>query len=83
MYKTNSYFHIFNRINGHDMKREKFELHVVLEGTTEATSMQFQARTSYLAHEILWGHRFEPMMLYRKDHCKYQVSTVLEILFPS
>jgi potassium inwardly-rectifying channel subfamily J len=55
------------------MANEKFELHVSMEGTTESTSMTFQARTSYLPHEIYWGHRFEPMMLYRKDHNKYQV----------
>ena len=46
------------------MAKQKFELHVALEGTTESTSTTFQARTSYLAHEILWGQRFEPMMLY-------------------
>ena len=51
----------------------QFELHVVLEGSVEATSMTFQARTSYLPNEIYWGHRFEPMMIYRKDHNKYQV----------
>ena len=56
------------------MAKQKFELHVALEGTTESTSTTFQARTSYLAHEILWGQRFEPMMLYRKDHHKYQVN---------
>lgn len=57
-----------------EMAREKFELHVVLEGVTESTSTTFQARTSYLPREILWGHRFEPMMLYRRDHNKYQVN---------
>ena len=46
---------------------------MALEGVTESTSMTFQARTSYLPHEILWGHRFEPMMLYRRDNNKYQV----------
>ena len=60
-------------MNAHDMTKDNFELHVVLEGTMESSSMTFQARTSYLADEILWGHRFETMMLYRKDHNKYQV----------
>ena len=45
----------------------------MLEGTIESTSMTFQARTSYLPNEIMWGHRFEPMMIFRKDHNKYQV----------
>lgn len=35
-----------------------FEIVVVLEGTVEATSMLVQARTSYVAGEILWGHEF-------------------------
>ena len=56
------------------MAKEKFELHMVLEGVTESTSMTFQARTSYLPTEILWGHRFEPMMLFRRDINKHQVN---------
>lgn len=35
-----------------------FEIVVVLEGTVEATSMLVQAKTSYIADEILWGHEF-------------------------
>ena len=31
-------------------------------------------RSSYLPNEILWGHRFESMVLYRKDHNKFQVN---------
>ena len=64
----------FYRMSAPELAKDKFEIHVALEGTIEATSMTFQARTSYLPGEILWGHRFEPMMLYRKDHNKYQVS---------
>ena len=56
-----------------EMAHDKFEIVVGLEGTIESTSSTFQARTSYLPDEILWGHRFEPMVLYRKDHNKYQV----------
>ena len=59
-----------------EMAHDKFEIVVGLEGTIESTSNTFQARTSYLPDEILWGHRFEPMVLYRKDHNKYQVSNV-------
>ncbi|XP_023348960.1 inward rectifier potassium channel irk-1 [Eurytemora carolleeae] len=45
-----------------------------MEGTIETSSMNFQARTSYLTNEVLWGQRFEPMTLYRKDHNKFQVN---------
>jgi len=57
-----------------DIAKEKFEIVVIMEGTIETSSMTFQARTSYLPNEILWGHRFEPMTLYRKDHNKFQVN---------
>jgi len=36
--------------------------------------MAFQARSSYLPTEILWGHRYEPMTLFRRDHNKFQVN---------
>ena len=54
-------------ISASDLLKEKFEIVVILEGTIESTSMTTQARSSYLPSEILWGHRFEPLMLYRKD----------------
>ena len=41
-----------------DLGNCDFEIVVVLEGTVEATSMLVQARTSYVADEILWGHEF-------------------------
>ena len=56
------------------MRQEAFELHVSLEGTIETTSMNFQARSSYLPDEIEWGHRFEPIISFDPDKNKYQVS---------
>ncbi|XP_076010943.1 ATP-sensitive inward rectifier potassium channel 14 [Genypterus blacodes] len=49
----------------------ELELVVILEGMVEATAMTTQCRSSYLASEIHWGHRFEPVLFERKD-C-YQV----------
>ncbi|AWO96522.1 putative inward rectifier potassium channel 2-like [Scophthalmus maximus] len=49
----------------------ELELVVILEGMVEATAMTTQCRSSYVASEILWGHRFEPVLFERKD-C-YQV----------
>merc|ERR1712113_786393 len=57
-----------------DLARERFELLIVLEGTNETSNMTFQARTSYLPSEILWGHRFEQMQLYRKDNNKFEIN---------
>ncbi|XP_016147565.1 G protein-activated inward rectifier potassium channel 3-like isoform X2 [Sinocyclocheilus grahami] len=44
------------------LEKEDFEIVVILEGMVEATGMTCQARSSYLAEELLWGHRFCPMM---------------------
>uniref|UniRef100_A0AAY5K0Q6 Potassium inwardly rectifying channel subfamily J member 4 n=1 Tax=Esox lucius TaxID=8010 RepID=A0AAY5K0Q6_ESOLU len=54
-----------------DLRTEDFEIVVILEGMVEATAMTTQARSSYLASEILWGHRFEPV-IFEKEH-RYQV----------
>ena len=56
-----------------DLFKEKFEIVVILEGTIESTSMTTQARSSYLPSEILWGHRFEPLVSFRKDTGQYAV----------
>nr|XP_055067835.1 ATP-sensitive inward rectifier potassium channel 14 [Misgurnus anguillicaudatus] len=50
---------------------KELEVVVILEGMVEATAMTTQCRSSYLASEILWGHRFEPVLFERKN-C-YQV----------
>ncbi|KAF5897311.1 G protein-activated inward rectifier potassium channel 3-like isoform X1, partial [Clarias magur] len=44
------------------LEKEDFEIVVILEGMVEATGMTCQARSSYLGEEVLWGHRFSPMM---------------------
>ncbi|KAM6910665.1 ATP-sensitive inward rectifier potassium channel 14 [Xenentodon cancila] len=49
----------------------ELEVVVILEGMVEATAMTTQCRSSYVASEILWGHRFEPVLFERKDG--YQV----------
>uniref|UniRef100_A0A8C4Z3H9 ATP-sensitive inward rectifier potassium channel 14 n=1 Tax=Gadus morhua TaxID=8049 RepID=A0A8C4Z3H9_GADMO len=52
-------------------KDSELEVVVILEGMVEATAMTTQCRSSYLASEIHWGQRFEPVLFERKD-C-YQV----------
>ncbi|XP_022236778.1 G protein-activated inward rectifier potassium channel 3-like [Limulus polyphemus] len=47
--------------------KDKFELIAILEGTTESTGQSFQARSSYLSQEIVWGHRFEQVISYCKE----------------
>jgi len=64
----------FYNMTADDLARERFELLIVMEGTNETSNMTFQARTSYLPCEILWGHRFEQMQLYRKDNNKFEIN---------
>ncbi|XP_055051088.2 ATP-sensitive inward rectifier potassium channel 12 [Misgurnus anguillicaudatus] len=54
-----------------DLESDDFEIVVILEGMVEATAMTTQARSSYLSREILWGHRFEPVIF--EDLDRYQV----------
>ncbi|XP_050540469.1 G protein-activated inward rectifier potassium channel 3-like isoform X2 [Daktulosphaira vitifoliae] len=57
-----------------DFLREKFEIVVVLEGVIESTGMTTQARSSYLPNEILWGHRFETLVSYKKETGEHEVN---------
>ncbi|XP_069080600.1 G protein-activated inward rectifier potassium channel 4 [Pleurodeles waltl] len=49
------------------MEQEEFEIVVILEGMVEATGMTCQARCSYMDKEVLWGHRFTPVLTLEKD----------------
>jgi potassium inwardly-rectifying channel subfamily J len=42
-------------------------------GTIESTGQTTQARSSYLPNEVLWGHRFQPMVMYNKERQGYEV----------
>ncbi|KAF0294016.1 ATP-sensitive inward rectifier potassium channel 12 [Amphibalanus amphitrite] len=55
------------------LHKERFEIVVILEGTTESTAMTTQARSSFIPSEILWGHRFEPIIDFKRDTGKYEV----------
>uniref|UniRef100_UPI0037E88A53 ATP-sensitive inward rectifier potassium channel 12 n=1 Tax=Semicossyphus pulcher TaxID=241346 RepID=UPI0037E88A53 len=51
-----------------DLETDNFEIVVILEGMVEATAMTTQFRSSYIASEIFWGHRFEPV-IYEDRNC--------------
>ena len=60
------------------LRNEEFEIVVILEGMVEATGMTCQARSSYIEDEVLWGHRFEPVLLqaeayYEVTVCMYSI----------
>jgi len=64
----------FYSMSAAELARERFELLLIMEGTNETSNMTFQARTSYLPNEILWGHRFEQMQIHRKDRNKFEIN---------
>lgn len=49
------------------MLNKKFELVIVLDGTIESTGQNTNAKTSYLANEILWGQKFRNMLYYNDE----------------
>uniref|UniRef100_A0A8C6YVV6 G protein-activated inward rectifier potassium channel 3 n=1 Tax=Nothoprocta perdicaria TaxID=30464 RepID=A0A8C6YVV6_NOTPE len=69
----------FWEMSADSLKREQFEIIVILEGIVEATGMTCQARTSYTEDEILWGYRFEPCMslekgAFRVDYSRFELT---------
>ncbi|CAI4226029.1 unnamed protein product [Auanema sp. JU1783] len=56
------------------LQEADFEIIMTVEGIVEATGMTFQARTSFLPSEILWGHRFKTMVTLNEKLGKYEVN---------
>ncbi|XP_005998915.1 ATP-sensitive inward rectifier potassium channel 8 [Latimeria chalumnae] len=59
-----------------DLQNQDLEIIVILEGVVETTGITTQARTSYIAEEILWGYRFVPIVteeegVYSVDYSKF------------
>ncbi|XP_069750959.1 G protein-activated inward rectifier potassium channel 3-like isoform X2 [Narcine bancroftii] len=66
----------FWEMSADSLRREQFEVIVILEGIVESTGMTCQARTSYKEDEILWGYRFESCIslekgAFRVDYNKF------------
>uniref|UniRef100_A0A3B1IQV0 G protein-activated inward rectifier potassium channel 1 n=1 Tax=Astyanax mexicanus TaxID=7994 RepID=A0A3B1IQV0_ASTMX len=66
----------FFELSQRSLMNEQFEIVVILEGIVETTGMTCQARTSYTEDEVLWGHRFLPVMsleegFFRVDYSQF------------
>ncbi|XP_056398395.1 ATP-sensitive inward rectifier potassium channel 11-like [Hyla sarda] len=62
--------------SAYDLGNQDIEVVAILEGVVETTGITTQARTSYLPDEILWGHRFVPIVTeeegrYSVDYSKF------------
>ncbi|XP_030076843.1 G protein-activated inward rectifier potassium channel 1-like [Microcaecilia unicolor] len=69
----------FFDLSQRSLRREQFEIVVILEGIVETTGMTCQARTSYTEDEVLWGHRFLPVMsleegFFRVDYSQFHAT---------
>ncbi|XP_062387935.1 inward rectifier potassium channel 2-like [Sardina pilchardus] len=64
----------FYEMSRQELETSEFEIVVILEGMVEATAMTTQCRSSYVASEVLWGHRFEPVLFEEKNHYKVDYS---------
>ncbi|XP_050984603.1 G protein-activated inward rectifier potassium channel 3-like [Labeo rohita] len=56
----------FWELGPEQLRKQQFEIIIILEGIVEATGMMCQAKTSYIETEIEWGARFEPCMTLEK-----------------
>ncbi|XP_073945421.1 G protein-activated inward rectifier potassium channel 3-like isoform X2 [Choristoneura fumiferana] len=63
----------FYGVSAADVLQERFEIVVILEGTIESTGQTTQARSSYTTSEIMWGHRFVPLVSYNRERQGYEV----------
>ncbi|KAJ8251441.1 hypothetical protein GJAV_G00221390 [Gymnothorax javanicus] len=64
----------FYDMSKRDLESSEFEIVVILEGMVEATAMTTQCRSSYVASEVLWGHRFEPVLFEERSYYKVDYS---------
>ncbi|KAM4820392.1 ATP-sensitive inward rectifier potassium channel 8 [Thomomys bottae] len=63
-------------VSADDLASQDLEVIVILEGVVETTGITTQARTSYVAEEIQWGHRFVSIVteeegVYSVDYSKF------------
>ncbi|XP_023310516.1 G protein-activated inward rectifier potassium channel 4 [Anoplophora glabripennis] len=60
-------------LSAKDLILKRFEIIVIMDGTSLATSHTSRTTTSYLSREIKWGHKFKPCTLFDKKKDKYIV----------
>lgn len=74
-----SFVHIIDQdsplhtVSAADLLCSKMEILVIFEGIIESTGQPIQARSSYTETEVLWGHRFVPMVKYDQEKKGYDV----------
>lgn len=64
----------FFTLSANDILKSRLEVVVVFEGVIESTGQPVQAKSSYIAREILWGHRFVQVIDYHRERQGYVVN---------
>ncbi|XP_065565765.1 G protein-activated inward rectifier potassium channel 4-like isoform X2 [Artemia franciscana] len=64
----------FYKMSADDLMNEEFEIIVVIEGEAEATGLPVQAKSSYIAKEVIWGYRFKNMVSLNKNNKTHSVN---------
>ncbi|XP_060527520.1 G protein-activated inward rectifier potassium channel 3-like isoform X2 [Cylas formicarius] len=67
-------FSPFWDISAKDLMVKRFEIIVVMEGSSLATSYMSRTTTSYLSREVKWGHKFRQCTTFDKRLRKYKVN---------
>lgn len=60
-------------VTAKEISQQRFEIVVALDGTVESTGQTTQARSSYTNGELLWAHRFVPMVAFNRDLHSFEV----------
>lgn len=63
----------FYGLSAADLLCTRLEILVIFEGIIESTGQPVQARSSFTELDILWGHRFVPMVGYNFKNTLYDV----------
>ncbi|KAL3289124.1 hypothetical protein HHI36_003563 [Cryptolaemus montrouzieri] len=64
----------FRDLSAKDLVSRRFEIIVIMEGTSLSTNQSSRTVTSYLSNEILWGHTFRSCVKFDKTKMSYRVS---------
>ncbi|GLV40098.1 Inwardly rectifying potassium channel 2 [Carabus blaptoides fortunei] len=58
-------------LSAQDLLLKKFEIAIVMIGSSDSTGQMTQSRTSYTPFEIYWGHRFKSCVHFDTDQESY------------
>ncbi|XP_034826029.1 ATP-sensitive inward rectifier potassium channel 11-like isoform X1 [Maniola hyperantus] len=61
------------RLSPRNITENSYEITISLKGASASMGTFTQSQTSYLPKEVVWGHRFPPVVMYDKHRQKYVI----------